>query len=226
MELRTLRSVTVSVLATCVLLVGGCEEQSTQIDTIIGSGNLVSEVRAAEAFQGILIAGQAKVFITLGSVPNLRVEADDNVINRVTTSVAGGNLVISLQQASYEKITVNVYVTMPTVELLEISGAGTYVTAQPIQCTTLTCRISGAGTIDLTGSADNQIIVISGTATITNFGLVSKKCSISISGVGNCQVHVTEELDAIISGIGTVVYDGNPPVVRQTVSGSGTIRPR
>jgi Putative auto-transporter adhesin, head GIN domain len=235
MNTRALRYAAFSFIASFVLSVVGCKEESTQIDTIddpgqidtiIGSGNIVSEQRTTVAFQGVQITGKAKVFITQDSVPSLRVEADDNVINRVTTNVVGGILVIAMEKASYERITVNVYVTMPSVDLLEVTGAGEFVTTLPIQCTTLTCRISGAGIIQLTGSADNQILMVSGTATVSNFGFVSAKCSISISGVANCEVYVTDQLDAMISGVGNIVYDGNPLVIRQIVSGSGSIRPR
>jgi hypothetical protein len=235
MNNRALRYAAIFLLTSPVLSVVGCNEDSTQIetidgpgqiDTIVGSGNIVSEQRTTVAFHGVQITGKAKVLITQDSVPSLRVEADDNIINRVMTSVVNGVLVIALQQASYERITVNVYVTMPGVDLLEVTGAGEFVSTLPIQCTTLTCRISGAGTILLTGSADNQILLVSGTATVSNFGLVCAKCSIAISGVGNCEVYVTDELDATISGVGNIVYDGNPTAIRQTVSGSGSIRPR
>jgi len=35
-------------------------------------------------------------------------------------------------------------------------------------------------------------------------------CNIDISGVGNCEVNVSDKLDIQISGVGHIYYMGNP----------------
>jgi len=39
------------------------------------------------------------------------------------------------------------------------------------------------------------------------------------------EVNVTRQLDAVVSGAGSIVYSGNPQIVNKTVTGIGSIRP-
>lgn len=56
--------------------------------------------------------------------------------------------------------------------------------------------------------------------------LVCCTCVVTISGTGNVKVNASEQLDAVVSGVGTVTYAGNPPIVHSTISGVGAIRPK
>jgi len=48
---------------------------------------------------------------------------------------------------------------------------------------------------------------------------------VGISGTGSAHVRVSEQLDARVSGVGSIVYSGNPSV-RKSVSGVGRISQR
>lgn len=206
----------------------GCHDHERLVnsDSIVGSGNIVAETRTPGTFSGIRVTGMAKVFISQDTVESLRIEADDNIIDLVTTSVDQDVLLIGLREGSYSDITVNVYATMRSVALIEFTGSGSCVTTSPIQSDDITCRITGTGTIALSGTAIRQTIVIAGAGNVQNFGLVSAQCSASILGTGNIEVNVTQQLDAIIAGVGTITYEGNPSVVHQTTTGVGSIQLR
>lgn len=208
------------------ILFGGCSKDSTGPDQIIGSGKLVSQQRNVSLFTGIRVTGTAKVIIRQDAAQSLRIEADDNIIDRVTTSVENGVLLVDLQQGSYSNITVNVYASMQAVNLLEVVGTAEFASTAPIQTDRIVCRITGTGTITLSGTAIDQTILITGSGSIHNFDLVCSTCSATISGAGNIEVSVTEQLDAVIAGTGSIVYAGNPPVVHQTISGIGSVKPR
>jgi hypothetical protein len=44
--------------------------------------------------------------------------------------------------------------------------------------------------------------------------------------MGNCEVNVTKELNASVSGMGKISYSGNPADVSKNVSGMGTVDKR
>jgi hypothetical protein len=207
-------------------LFNGCSDNPTGPDQIIGSGTLVSEQRSVAAFTGIRVTGIGNVRITQDTVESLRIEADDNIIDRVTTSVNSGVLLVGLEQGSYNNVTINVYASMTTITRLEIVGAGDFRVTAPLQTDEIECRITGAGNITLSGTATDQTIVITGAGSVHNFDLVSATCSATISGTGSVEVNVTQQLDATISGTGSIVYAGNPPVVHSSVTGVGSIQPR
>jgi hypothetical protein len=195
-------------------------------DSIIGSGRMVSEERTVAPCTSIRIVGSAKVFLTQDSPQRIRVEADDNIIDQVTTRSENGYLVVGLEQGSYSNTTVNVYVSLATVENLEITGAGDITTSHPIQCDAMRCHIEGAGNISLAGTANVQSIIIDGAGNVGNFDLLSSECTAIINGTGNCEVHVTQRFDGEINGVGKIVYEGNPREVHTSINGLGSINPR
>jgi hypothetical protein len=53
-------------------------------------------------------------------------------------------------------------------------------------------------------------------------GLVTARTEVETSGMGDVEVHATEQLDAAISGMGEIVYGGSPEL-RERVSGRGSV---
>jgi len=205
----------------------GCLNSENPIDNgqIIGSGKIVSESRTVGTFTGIQVKNFAKVFITQDTVESLRIESDDNVIGLVLTSVNGSTLIIGLSDGSYNHVTVNVYVSMKTVRLLESAGAAEFTSLNSMKLDSLFCRITGTAKITLAGSVNYENVEIFGSGDIHTLNLVSYFCTIKIYGAGNADVNATQQLDAEITGAGIITYAGNPPVVHRVITGTGAIRP-
>jgi hypothetical protein len=204
----------------------GCSKDENPVNNnqIVGSGKLVSESRAVGTYTGIQVTNFAKVFITQDTVESLRIESDDNIIDRVVTSVNSNTLIVGLRDGSYSKVTVDVYVSMKTIKRFESTGTAEFSTVNSIQTDSIACRITGTGSITLTGKTNYESIEIIGTGNIHNFNLLSSFCHVTISGTGNVDVNVTQQLDATIAGTGNITYAGNPPVVHQTISGVGIVQ--
>lgn len=84
--------------------------------------------------------------------------------------------------------------------------------------------VSGSGKIQASGSAREVKVGVSGSGEILAANLVTDTCDIRISGSGGVEINVNKELDANISGSGTVSYKGNPAHVNSHSSGSGKVR--
>lgn len=206
----------------------GCDDEHriTREENIVGSGVIVSQQRNPGSFTGVRIVGVAKVYVRQGSADSLRIEADDNIIGRVTSVVNQGVLTVGLTNGSYTNVTVKVYATMTTIHSLGIDGSGDIETTNSIQTDNVACSIIGAGSVTLSGAATDESVVIAGAGSIHNFGLVSSQCSASILGTGTVEVYARQRLDALISGVGSITYDGNPAVVNSTTTGVGTTQQR
>ena len=203
MRIFSLKSVMPIGIVLTVILFSGCSKDNegvTNPNQIVGSGRLVSDQRAAGTFNAINVTGIGKVYISQDTVQSLRIEADDNILGLVTTTVSNGLLTVALKDGSYSGITVNVYASMKTIRELQCVGTAEFVNDGRIDSDSIVCRITGAGTITLNGTARFESVEIIGAGTIHNYGLVSSRCSALISGTGNIEVNVTQELDAIISG--------------------------
>lgn len=83
--------------------------------------------------------------------------------------------------------------------------------------------VSGSGKIMASGSAQKVKVSISGSGKVLASDLVTNSCEVRISGSGDVEINVKSELDANISGSGTVSYKGNPSKVNSHSSGSGKV---
>jgi Putative auto-transporter adhesin, head GIN domain len=225
MRISSMKSVMLVGMVVTFGLLSGCSKDSgvTNSNQTVGSGNLITQQRTVGTFSGIQVTGIGKVFITQDTVQGLHIEADDNIIDLVTTSVNNGLLTVALKSGSYSGITINVYASMKSISQLDCVGTVEFVNSGQIQTDSIACRITGTGTITLNGTAGFESIEIIGAGNVHNFGLASSRCSALISGTGKIEVNVTQELDAVISGTGDISYSGNPTVIHQTVSGIGSI---
>jgi hypothetical protein len=83
--------------------------------------------------------------------------------------------------------------------------------------------VSGSGKIQASGTANEVKTSISGSGKVLAANLEVNKCEVRISGSGDVEINVKNELDANISGSGSVLYKGNPSHVNSHASGSGKV---
>lgn len=105
----------------------------------------------------------------------------------------------------------------------DVSGSGKVILSARID-NTADFGISGSGRIEARGEADVVKTHISGSGKVLAADLQTNRCEIRISGSGDVEINVTNELDANISGNGSVSYRGNPKKVNSHASGSGKVR--
>jgi len=89
----------------------------------------------------------------------------------------------------------------------------------------LDVQIDGSGDIYLKDEyigLNTLDIDINGSGMFDGYNAETKKCSIDISGSGNCKVNVMENLEVDISGSGTVTYKGNPSIEKD-VNAAGNV---
>jgi len=83
--------------------------------------------------------------------------------------------------------------------------------------------VSGSGKIQASGTAAEVKASISGSGKVLAANLETNRCEVRISGSGDVEINVKNELDANISGSGSVSYKGNPSKVNSHASGSGSV---
>lgn len=209
------------------------------------------EIRQVASFDQVTLAGSATVVLVQGSPQKVEVQAEAEDLSHLETTVSSGKLRIGTKQergmswSNYKfKGPVTVYVTVPAVSALTVSGSGNLkvdsgVKAQEldlsvsgsgrmalsqVQADALDTSISGSGSITINGgNVPKQQVQISGSGGMQAAKLRTQKCSVRISGSGNCHVQATETLDASIAGSGNVYVSGGAKVSSST-AGSGRVR--
>ena len=96
--------------------------------TARGSGVPATQTRDVPAFDGVELAGGNNVVIRVGGKQSVVVRADDNLLDRVTTRVQSGTLVVGNTPGSVTtKSPMSVVVTVPTLSELTLAGGGNIV---------------------------------------------------------------------------------------------------
>ncbi len=187
-----------------------------------GSGVIVSEQRALPAFNSITSAIPAEIFLTQGPKSDIIIEAQQNVLNELKTRVVNDELIMDFDHCVDLDQKINIYIVIPEIKKLVLTGVGNIIAQNEFQLADLNIIITGVGDCNLKGSSDKLTVLLSGVGNVKAFELVSGICDVSITGVGNMELFVTDQLDVTITGSGTVFYKGNP-MINSTISGNGKI---
>jgi hypothetical protein len=183
------------------------------------------------------------VILTYGSQQAVTVIADDNVLEYIETSVIDGVLRISNEEGvSIADFDLTVEVTLTDLQYVVCSAPGTIESTNEFDVTavsivmnspstinlsldvdTLTTIMSGVGPITLTGTAGYHFIVFSGVGTVHSYDLSTATTRVVLSGEGDAEVRVSDVLDVLMTGIGTVYYKGTPSDIIAEITGSGSV---
>ena len=207
-----------------------------------GSGRVVEEIRNVGTFNRVELHGAGRLYIDFGSVPSLRIVAEDNILPIIETRVEGDTLVVESDRSYNTEIGINIYINMTQVREfslrgawkvigqaqfnadrldLELTGAGQL--DLDVDAKRIYSSISGAGDINLKGNADLHELHISGVGSLDAYDLIVKDYIISISGAGSCHIFAGNSLDAHISGAGSIYYMGDPADVTSSITGTGKL---
>ncbi len=208
--------------------------------------NRVSENRDVSGFDRISLAGTGHLTIEPGDRESLRIEADSEVMADITAAVRDGELTIGRKWGGLRSVfgssrSPSFFLTVKELNAIAVAGAGTVIGSRlcadhldlrvsgaakmelDMTVTELTTKVAGSGKLRLSGHAEKQKLVVSGTAKYGAGELRSRECVVRISGSGSGTVNVSEQLDVKIGGVGKVSYIGNPEV-RQRISGVGSVK--
>ncbi len=199
---------------------------TTGIAMVEGSGVPASETRELPPFGRVELTGSNQVIIHVGAAQSVVVHADDNILDRVTTRVSAGRLLIGNEAGGFTtRSPMRVEVAVPAVDELTLSGSGT-IGAEGVDVDEFTIALSGSGAVSASGRAQRVAVELNGSGDVQLQDLVGQEVRATLSGTGRISVNVTESLDASVPGTGSIVYTGNPPQVRKTVNGIGSVSGR
>ena len=198
---------------------------SSSSNAVQGSGVQVKESRTVPAFGSVDLAGSNNVTIHIGEEQSVQVYGDDNLIDRVTTDVDSGTLVIANRPGSFSTSSpMGVVVSTPSLSALTLSGSGT-IRVIGVERPRLTVTISGSGIVVASGKTERLLVAVSGSGQAELGSVVASAVKAVVSGSGEIVVTATESLDASVPGSGSIEYGGNPSDVNKSVTGSGAIIP-
>lgn len=208
-----------------------------------------SQKRDVSAFSQISLRISANVHLQQGNTQSIEVKGKEDALQKLITEVNDRKLVIRFPSETFfnrwNPGPIDIYVTVPQIDGLAISGSGSITSDGKIDSRILDLAISGSGDIKLgdlkaekvssalsgsgnihlsgSGNAAEMKIVISGSGNVKAIGFPVDNVEVKISGSGNCWVNSTKKLDVRLAGSGNVVYRGNP-AIDSSIAGSGKVK--
>jgi len=208
-----------------------------------GKGPMKTETRSVSNFHAVNLDLSGDVEVRVGDQYAVEVQAQENLLPLLKTEEKDGVLRIYFDKSVSHSENLVVRVTAPSFDALSIGGSGTIKVLTPIKAENLrldvggsgdisadqteagsiTCDISGSGSVQVGGKANNLKAEISGSGEIDAKNMTTNAADLDISGSGSATCGtVLETLKAEVSGSGDVHYGGSPRV-ESRVSGSGSV---
>ncbi|MDR0443536.1 MAG: DUF2807 domain-containing protein [Treponema sp.] len=189
-----------------------------------GNRDIVTSERNVSSFEKVNSGGSAEVRFYASEKYRVVVTTDSNLLEVVTTDVAGNTLRIGTKNGNYSfsKLLIDVY--CPNLTGISISGSGSFSSNDKITTSTFESNISGSGNINGNIECNNFSAGISGSGKI-NTNIICDSFSADISGSGNIAITGTGNSSNIrISGSGNfngIEFKTNNVTAR--ISGSGNM---
>ena len=219
--------------------------QSCVLDDVFdcehGRGGIVEETFDISDVNSISLRMDATIFLTQGDQQEVTISAQANIIDEIDFRVRNRELVINNSRCLRNYDPIEIYMTIPDIRELNISGSGSIIGQNQLVVNDLQlailgsgnmelditgddlfARISGSGDMKLAGQMDDLNYTVSGSGNLHGFDLEAQTADINISGSGNVELTVIERLDVRISGSGDVYFRGDPSI-ESRISGSGKI---
>lgn len=185
-----------------------------------------SQQRQVGAFHAIELAGVMEVDVTVGKPASVEVTGDADLVDKVTTTVKDGVLVIDtpeLRNHRHRRDThLHTSVTVPDLDALTLSGTGA-MKVNGIANQRLAVDLGGTGALTASGSTGALHVAVGGTGEVAGKQLMAKDVVVDVSGTGSARLNASRSLDARISGTGSIRVSGHPTQVKKSVSGLGSI---
>ncbi|UYW02442.1 DUF2807 domain-containing protein [Flavobacterium agricola] len=212
---------------------------------INGNGQVQTETRKTNAYESIKLIGSSNVTLVHGTVGELTVTAESNILNYLETYVENNELVIRLKPNHNFNTTKGVQVVVPAQKIsqvtltgsgkiatknttlqakkinLSLSGSGDMELA--IEAEAVQAQVNGSGDMALNGKTQDLNAAVKGSGDIDASKLKAATAKLEVFGSGDIKAQANNEVNAAIIGSGDIHVTGKPQKVNQNVKGSGSV---
>lgn len=208
-------------------------------ERIEGSGNVITKEVPVRSFTELTANGVFNLQLSQGDKEQVKIEAEDNLIDLFTVENEGSTLTIRMKKDvsinTRKKMTV--YVTFKTLKSMNLGMVGGTSSDDKLKFSelkfknqsvgsvslnmtlqTLHLENESVGTLKLAGSADNAVIKSNSVGSVQAGDFVVQKMEIDNNGVGSATVNAEKELKVSDSFLGKVSNKGSATMKKRIKS--------
>lgn len=232
------------IAATLVALsITSCNHNINFGKSITGSGNVTTEKRNVANFDKVTVSQGLECEIIYSDKLEVTVEADDNLINGIHTTVENGTLDISSEYDNYiNVVSKRIIVHMPKIVSLESTSGSTLKSGNILKSDDIRLKSSSGSSLEVEVEADKVTLETSSGSEQTVIGKALKVYSASSSGStidadellanevfaqstsgSSTSVNAAVLLDGKASSGSSISYSNSPKEVRKEESSGGSV---
>lgn len=213
---------------------------------VVGNKEVVKQTRSVNEYDRIAVTGMMEVQLVAGKEGKIDLEAEGNLMEYIETEVSGGLLKIGIKKGvnlqPSKNYPIKLVVTFEDLDGLTLTGSGHIRNSDPITAREFKVSVTGSGNMNLdiktdsfdgslTGSGDVKLkgstrdlkCKVTGSGDFLAFDFKAVNVTASVTGSGDIEVSVENELNANVSGSGDIKYKGDPTKESFKTSGSGKV---
>lgn len=210
----------------------------------IGNGNVVTQERnITDDFTEVRGSAGLDVYLTQGKENKIVVEADENLLEYISTDVKNGKLHVTTSSNIGRSKAKKVYVTFKELNNIEASSGADVIGNSVIKSQNLSLRSSSGADlkvevfsqeiaiksssgseVEVSGKASSLKADASSGSEIDAKKLMVVNCNAEASSGAEVTVNVKDKLETNVSSGGNVNYYGNPVSVNSNKSSSGSVK--
>lgn len=209
----------------------------------IKEGAFISETKTVSEFDK-LRSNSLKIELHYGE-PALKIDANENLMDKIVTEVKDGELYIGLKPGSYNNThdAAKIHLTTKNLNSIKAHGGanifsddtftfekinleahgGGHIKLE-IQADDVNVNAGGGGRVILFGNTTNLTASVHGGGGLEAFDSNIKNASMEVGGGGRAEVNTEALSKAKVWGGGTLIYQGNPTINDLDISGGGRIK--
>jgi len=206
---------------------------------------LDSEIRTLKSFDTVKVSGPIKLFLSEGSGESVKITVEGDDPDKIVTEVTGKNLEIKPKTVSIieSDVEFRVYVTYKKLRKLrcsngaeaqgesvikgdkfEVEVANSGIVDIQVNVSTLSCNVTSAGNLTVSGRAQDQKSVINTTGTMHAFKLICDNAYVKVGTGGSAEIYAAELIEGSVKTAGSLTFKGDPKKQRVDKSTGGKIK--
>ena len=213
-------------------------------DCITGKGAVVKRPVQLQPVNAITLQGSLDVQLTQGEGQSVEVEAQENLVDLVETTVKDGHWTIRTRECYRTDKPFVVHLRVPKIDRVTVQGSGDVVGTGTftgntfnldvqgsgdlkinVNGSTVKTSVQGSGTVKVAGTCDDLAATVQGSGDVKAADLKAGRARVNVMGSGDITVRTNGALEGEIMGSGDVEYVGTPTPLRVEVTGSGRVAP-
>lgn len=217
-----------AVVVAVLVMATGCDLLPTFLQPEVkGNGVRQEQPRQVGTISSLQVDGDVDVVLAVGPA-SLTIKGDENLLGLVELQEQGGRLSVQAQQRMSPNV--ELYLTVPSLSAVEVSGGSSLVGAVSTSSNAFSVTVSGGANLNLEGLQTQSLTVscqagnallegqatsvrmdLAGGANLLASELIAQAVDVKASGGSSAQVHASQSIKAELTGSSHLRVHGSPP---------------